>query len=277
MKISADKILHNPNLSIGLFLLALVLILSFFLPQILKTNPNQQNLEKIYEAPSPGHLLGTDNLGRDIFARLIHGSQMSLKISLASSLLTLIIGLFFGVVSGASPRGIDHLLMRFTDLMMGFPKYFLLIMVLGFDQFSLIRIILVLSLFSWMETAKMVRGETRQIHTSLFVKAAFCQGLSRGKIFWLHLLPNLVPVLISAFVLQISTIFLVESGISFIGLGVRSPDISLGTILNQARYYPMGNYRLIFLSGFFILLNVSAFSFLGDGLMAIFRKEKNHP
>jgi len=274
MKQIINEIWQNRNFKLGLILLLLVIIFSAILPNILPGDPNFQNMEKCYTKPTSQHICGTDNLGRDIFLRLIHGSGLSLKISLTTSLFSVLIGLTIGFISGSSPKSIDYILMRMTDLFFGFPKYFLFILVLGFGEFSLLKLIIVLSIFSWMETAKMVRSETHYINSSLFVKSAICQGLSKSNLFFIHYLPNLAGILISSYTLQVSTIILVESGISFIGLGVQSPNISLGTILNQARYFPYDNYTLIIFSGLFILLNVSTFHFLGDGLKATTNKEK---
>jgi len=237
-------------------------------------SPNALDLENSFQPPDFSHPFGTDNLGRDNFLRILHGSGYTLLISISASLIAIFLGLMIGTVSGISGSKTSWFIMRITDIFIAFPKYFIFILALGVSDFSTGNIILILSVFSWMETAKIINNEIKQIKTTLFYQSALCQGISLWKIFYYHLLPNLFGIIISGFTLLTATMIILESGISFIGLGVQAPKISLGIILNQARYSPIENFPLIMFTGLFIVTNVAAFNLLGDGLKKVFDQEK---
>lgn len=258
----------------GLLLLGIVIVIAFILPAIFKPDPNLQNLDLIFAPASRQHILGTDNLGRDNFLKIINGAKLSLIISLGSSIIAIVLALFMGALSGLSNKKADWFFMRLIDLFMAFPKYFILIFLLGFSNFTLGKTILVMALFSWMETAKLIRNEIKQIKTSLYYKTALCQGLSNLKLLYYYLLPEVAGITLSSFSLLTGSMILLESGLSFIGLGVQPPFISLGNILNQARYNPSDNFLLLFSTGVVIILIVISFNLIGNGIKFFYRKEK---
>ena len=274
MIILFKKLWNNPTSRIGVMLLLLVIFFSFVIPVILQTDPNLQVLEQAFHKPNFEHLFGTDNFGRDVFLRIIHGSRLSLIISLSATSLAVFIGIVVGIIAGIASLRIQSFLMRITDLFMAFPKYFIFILLLGFSNFSILKIVLVFAFFSWMEIAKIICGEINFLKTTIYYKTAKCHGLSIITIIFYHILPNLTGAILSGFSLMTASMIILESGVSFIGLGVQSPGISLGIILNQARYFPVDNLSLILFSGLFIVLDVAAFHMLGDGLKSVLDKEK---
>ncbi len=240
----------------------------------MKIDPTHQDLSNTFDSVSFRHLLGTDNLGRDNFVRLLTATRQSLLISLSASLFSIFIGLIIGVTSGLSNTKTDFLWMRFSDIFLAFPKFFVFILMLGFTNFSFLRFIFVLAILSWMEPAKIIRTEIKTIKGSLYYQAALCQGIHPFRIFHTILLPNIISIVSAAFALQTSSMVIIESGLSFLGLGVQAPQISLGTLLNQARTYPINNYSLILQTGFFMLITVMAFHLLGDGLKDVINKAR---
>lgn len=274
MKNFLNNIWQNRSCRIGLILFGFVIFISFVLPQLFHQDPNLQNLDAVFRPSSANHLLGTDNLGRDNFLRIINGAKLSMVISLSASTLAIILSIFIGVISSIFWYKTQWFFARIIDLFMAFPKYFILIFLLGFSDFGIGKTILVMATFSWMEVAKLIRSEIQQATATLYYKAAVCQGLSKIKLFYYHLLPGLIGIIISSFSLLTGSMISLESGLSFVGLGVQPPFVSLGNILNQARYNPEQNFILLFATGVVLILIVTSFNLIGDGVKDIFHKEK---
>ncbi len=274
MKTIYTEILRNKHSRTGGIILTVLLFLCLILPLFLNMDPLGQDLSNTLDSISLKHLLGTDSLGRDNFIRLLTATRQSLLISLIAALFSVLIGLMIGVASGLSGTKTDFAVMRFSDIFLAFPKFFVFILMLGFTEFSFARFIFVLAILSWMEPAKIIRSEIKAIKGSLYYQAAICQGLHPFKIFRSLLLPNIIGIVTASFALQTSSMIIIESGLSFLGLGVQPPQISLGTLLNQARSYPINNYSLILQTGFFIVITVLAFHLLGDGLRDVISKER---
>jgi peptide/nickel transport system permease protein len=232
------------------------------------------------QAPSAEHPFGTDAIGRDVLARTIYGGQISLIIGLAAVGVALVVGVTVGAVSGYYGGWIDGLLMRFTEALLCIPQLFLLIVaakylgsqIPNFDLFgrsfsgSVIVIILIIGLDSWMYLARIVRSQVLSIKEQEYVTAARCTGTSNTAIIVAHILPNtLAPIIVNA-TLGVANAILTEAYISFLGLGVHPPTATWGNMLENANRYLETAPWLWFFPGLMILLMVLAINFVGDGL-----------
>ncbi len=213
-----------------------------------------------------GFLLGTDELGRDTLSRLLYGGRVSLAVGLVAMLTTIVSGLLIGLTAGYYGGWIDDLLMRFVDTMLCFPQVFLLLVVAAFVPPTLISISLIIGLTSWMEVARIVRGEMLYLKEQDFVQAARALGAGGARIMFRELLPNAIaPVLVAA-TLKVATAVLMESYISYLGYGIQPPLASWGNMLTNAQGYFDTVPYLAILPGALITLAVMSFNFLGDGL-----------
>jgi len=228
--------------------------------------PDSQDLSQTLQPPSWGHLLGTDFYGRDLLTRLIYGGRITLGISLIATILAITIGTIIGLLCGYFGGLIDLLCMRFIDILLGFPRIFIILLIIGLGYSSLALVVLVMALFSWMEIARIVRANVWVVREQLYVKSAQALGLSRSRIIFRHILPNVSgPIIVSA-VLLISSLILLESGLSFLGLGAQPPTASWGTILNEGRIDPLGTWWISLFSGILIIISVIGFNLIGDGI-----------
>ena len=231
------------------------------------------------EPPSSAHPLGTDDLGRDVLARLIQGGRVSLAVGLAGALLAAAIGTGIGLVAGYLGGIVDALLMRLTDLVISLPLLPLLIVLAAVDLGKLglpaqgelagvVRIVVLMALFGWTTTARLVRASVLSLRTREFVRAAQAMGAGPGRILVRHILPNAAGPLIVATTLSIGNVILVESVLSFLGLGVQPPVASWGNMLTGAQELLFEAPRLALWPGALIFLSVLAFNLLGDGLQS---------
>ncbi len=211
-------------------------------------------------------MLGTDELGRDTFSRLLFGGQVSLAVGLVAMVTTVLTGTIIGIVAGYRGGLADTLLMRFVDTMLCFPQVFLLLVVAAFVTPSLLSISLIIGLTSWMEVARIVRAEIMRLKAQDFVQAAQALGATSTRIMLRELAPNIMaPVLVAA-TLKVATAVLMESYISYLGYGVQPPLASWGNMLTNAQGYFDTVPWLAILPGVMITLTVMSFNFLGDGL-----------
>lgn len=218
------------------------------------------------------YLLGTDELGRDVFARMLQGSFVSLSIGLFAVGISLVVGISFGGLAGfygdkkIGIISVDTLIMRFTDVMLAFPTFFLILTVVALLPPSIYNIMAVIGLTSWMGTARFVRAEFLSLRDADFVVAAKALGASEMRIIFRHMVPNAVaPVFVSA-TLGVASAILAESALSFLGFGVRPPYATWGNILSDGRSYIFDAPWLFFVPGFAILVVVLAFNLVGEGL-----------
>lgn len=218
------------------------------------------------------YLFGTDDLGRDVFARMLQGSFVSLSVGFIAVGIATLIGVTLGGIAGyfsdlrVGPFTLDGLIMRFTDLMLCFPTFFLILTVVALLPASIYNIMIVIGVTSWMTTARFVRAEVLSLRSRDFVQAAKGAGLPEWRIIAVHVLPNaLAPVLVSA-TIGVATAILVESALSFLGFGVQPPFATWGNILADGRNYIFDAPWLFFVPGLAILVVVLAFNLVGDGL-----------
>ncbi len=229
-------------------------------------SPTEYNLEESLQPPSVKHLCGTDDRGRDVLARLIHGSRISLSVGFVAMGISVIIGIIIGSIAGYYGGWIDILLSRFIEIIDCFPSIILILAVLAFLPPSIYNIMIVIGLFSWTGIARLVRGEFLKIKVQDYVTAAKALGLSDFRIIFLHILPNaLAPVLVST-TFGIAGAILLESALSFLGFGVPPPYASWGVVLSQARDYVDFAWWLTLFPGLLIFLTVLAYNLAGEGL-----------
>ena len=272
------------RLAVGSLLILLVLgLLALGAPlveNLLGLNSEAANLFQRNQPPSLEHPLGTDEIGRDLLARLLQGGRVSLAIAVVAALASAVIGTTIGAVAGYYGGRLDALLMRFTDGVISLPLLPLLIVLAAIDlsklgippsvtqseEVNLYRIILIISLFGWTTVARLVRAETMTLKQREFVRAAVAQGATAGRIMRVHILPNAISPIIVATTLSVGNIILFESVLSFLGLGIQPPIASWGNMLTNAQELIWSTPQLAIWPGLLIFVTVIAFNLLGDGL-----------
>ena len=261
-----QNIARNKLALTGLILLVPMFLCAFLAPMIAPHNPVEPDLKNVLAGPSFSHPFGTDILGRDVLARVIYGSRVSLLVGFVSVGIATLIGLVLGALSGYYGGVVDEVIMRFVDLMMCFPTFFLILAVIAFLEPSIWNIMVVIGLTSWMGISRLVRAEFLSIKSKEFVMAAKAQGLSNRKIIFSHILPNaLAPVYVVA-TLGVGGAILTESALSFLGIGVQPPTASWGNILAQAKDNIEIAWWLSLYPGIAIFLTVMGYNLLGEGL-----------
>lgn len=261
--------LGNKIALFGTIWLLLVFALVLFGPVLGLPDPNDIDLRNTFAPPGPEHWLGTDENGRDVFARLVAGGRVSLAVGFASALITVIIASVIGVVAGYYGGVVDQLIMRLTDGFMAIPTFFLLLIVVAIWGSSVTILVLALALTRWMGVARIVRSEVLRFKEMEFVTAARATGVSQGRLMLRHLLPQAAPSLIVATSLQVGVVMLVEAALSFLGLGILPPLASWGNMLTGAQHYMWLEPRLAVYPGLMILLAVLSFNAIGDLLRDI--------
>jgi peptide/nickel transport system permease protein len=219
------------------------------------------------QAPLLGrYLLGTDDLGRDVFARMLQGAFVSLSIGFVAVSIELAIGVLLGGLAGFYGGRVDALIMRLTDVMLCFPTFFLILTVVALLPPSIFNIMIVIGVTSWMGTCRFVRAELLALREQDFVRAAKTLGLSDARIIFRHMVPNAIaPVLVSA-TIAVASAILTESALSYLGFGVQPPDASWGNILSDGRTFLFDAPWLFVIPGVAILVVVLAFNLVGEGL-----------
>ncbi|MDR2574015.1 MAG: ABC transporter permease [Desulfovibrio sp.] len=228
--------------------------------------PFALHLEHILEPPSSQFWLGTDRLGRDVFSRMLYGGRVSLWVGFVAVGISVSIGTALGLISGYFRHWVDEAVMRAVDIMLCFPSFFLILAVIAFLEPDMTNIMIVIGLTSWMGVARLVRAETLSLREREFVDAARLAGVSSWRILLLHILPNaLAPVLISA-TLGVAGAILVESSLSFLGLGVQPPTASWGNMLMEGKAVIEIAPWLSVYPGLAILITVLGYNLLGESL-----------
>ncbi len=225
------------------------------------TDPAQRLL-----GPTPAHPLGTDEIGRDVLSRLLHGSRVTLLVGLAAMAAAVLIGVLVGALAGFNGGWIDLLLMRFTDAMLAVPAFFFILVVITVLGANVVTLILVIGGLSWMPVARVVYGETLRWKAADFVLAARSLGVPGPRLLVRHILPQAIPSLIVSATLGVAFAILTESALSYLGLGVQPPLPSWGNMLQRAQQYVFTAPALALYPGLAITIVVLAFNFLGDGL-----------
>lgn len=217
------------------YILGILVLAIFFMPFFYTISPYELDPSRILQAPSFEHIMGTDRLGRDILARILNGGQTSLIIGFLSAAISSIIGLFIGINAGYFKGNIDKSITIIIDLFLTFPTFFLLLALVSYIQASSLVLIIVISITGWMGMARMIRSESFSISTKPYIKVLKLANVSNMKIIFKYFAPLLAPIFLISFTFGVGGAILAESGLSFLGLGVNSPEMSWGSLLSDGK------------------------------------------
>jgi len=261
-----DIFLKNKLALSGFIVVAFFFGVSFFAPIIATHDPTEINVKIVLAPPSADHLFGTDELGRDVFSRMVWGSRISLKVGFVAVGIAIFIGTFFGAISGYYGGVLDAIVMRFVDIMLCFPSFFLILAVIALLEPSIWNIMIVIGVTGWMGVARLVRAEFITLKERDFVTAARALGAKDSRIIFGHILPNAMgPILVSA-TLGVAGAILTESALSFLGIGVQPPTPSWGNILTAGKDALDVAWWLSLYPGIAILVTVLGYNLLGEGI-----------
>lgn len=259
---------RDKKATVGLAILLLLMISAVAAPQISPYDPNAQDFEFL-ESPSLSHWLGTDDLGRDLFARILYGARVSILVGLSTVLLAALAGVLMGLVAGYYGGWLDTLIMRYIDLQWAFPNFIIAVYLVAVFGTGLSNVIVAITLAFLDDFARIVRGMVLSIREEEYIAAAEAMGASNRRILFRHILPNTTaPVIVQATV-SVSYAILAEAGLSFLGLGVKSSTPTWGLILSDARTFFSRAWWLAVFPGLAITITVLSINFFGDALRDI--------
>jgi peptide/nickel transport system permease protein len=267
LKVVSTRFFQHKLAVIGLVIITLFVLMAIFAPVIAPQDPLEVGYE--FEAkPSSEHLLGTDQVGRDVLSRLIYASRISLAVGLGAVSIYVVIGTILGAIAGYMGKWADMLIMRITDVFMSFPFLMVILVLVSVMGPSLFNIILVLGILGWPPIARLVRGSVLSLKEMDYVKAGVALGYTAPKILLHHILPNaLAPILVNA-TFGIASAIIMEASLSFLGMGVQPPTASWGNMLTEAQSLTVLAEQpwLWIPPGLMIILAVISINFMGDGL-----------
>jgi len=251
--------------AVGGFCMVVILIaVAVLAPHISPSGPFEL-AHAPFQPPNASHWMGTDNMGRDVFSGVVHGAQISMTIGILAAFTSVVIGLFFGAVSGFSGGKIDSLMMRTTDTFMIIPGFFLAVLVVAFFGAKIWNVILIIGFLSWPSIARLVRAEFMKIKNVEFVDAARILGLGKMHLIFYEILPNAAAPAVVVGTLQVGRAILVEAALSFVGLG--DPNVmSWGYMLRNAQTYLRNAWWMAVFPGLAVLITVASVNLLGDGI-----------
>ena len=250
----------------GSGIVLLLFIVSALAPLLAPYDPGQIDLKNVLVSPSWNNLFGTDQLGRDVLSRMIWGARISLKVGFAATGLAIIIGVILGATAGYYGGWVDAVIMRFVDIMLCFPTFFLILAVIAFLEPSIWNIMIIIGLTGWMGVTRLVRADFISLRERDFVKAAKTIGASDLRIIFIHILPNAMASILVAATLGIAGAILIESALSFLGIGVQPPTPSWGNILTSGYTNIDIAWWLSLYPGLAILITVVGYNLLGEGI-----------
>ncbi|WP_158734574.1 ABC transporter permease [Alteribacillus sp. YIM 98480] len=274
-------LLQSKTGTVGLFIVLSVFLVAVFAPWIAPHNPAENNLASMLQPPfwmdggSTDHILGTDNLGRDIFSRIVYGAQVSLLVGITAVLIAGAIGLVAGIVAGYYGGFIDNVIMRFVDAFLAIPSILMTLVILGIVGPGMLTLILVLGITNWVNYARIVRGEVLSVKERDFVKAANMMGVNDKTIMYRHLAPNIFSSFIVISTLSVATTIISEAALSFLGMGIQPPQISWGGMLSTGRDYLADSWWVATFPGIAITITTLGIIFLGDWLRDVLDPKTN--
>jgi len=277
-QLALKRFLKNKLAIVGIVVLLLVMLAALFAPLLTDHDPTKGDLLIVEQAPSSEHILGTDASGRDNFSRLLYGARVSLMIGLSSMLFTLTIGLILGTLSGYYGGKVDNAIMRLADLFLALPFLVLALTIIALiEQVTIMILVCVIAITAWPNLTRIVRGTFLSLREQEFVLGARAIGASDPRIIFKHFIPNAMgPIIVNA-TLMMATMIILESGLSFIGMGIPQPTPTWGNMISEAqnirilRYHPEAWIP----PGVGILVTVLAINFIGDGLRDAFDPKSN--
>ena len=264
------RVLREPLGALGLVLVVFVLISAIGADWLSPFEPNKIDIRAKLQPPSAEHFLGTDQLGRDIFSRVLVGGQIALKVSLVSIGLALIIGLTLGLIAGYGPRWLDNSLMLLFDSVRSFPTVMFALAVVTLFGPSLTTVMIVVIITQIPIYGRMVRSQTLALRDAEFILAERAMGAGFFRIIGMHILPNVIGPLLILASMDIPFVITIEAGLSFLGMGVRPPTPSWGTILNDGYSYIYNTPWPVIAGGIPVILTTLGFTFLGESLRDVF-------
>ncbi|MFN8496757.1 MAG: ABC transporter permease [Anaerolineae bacterium] len=228
---------------------------------------SDQSLLNAFKPPlSPGYILGADELGRDVFTRIVYGARVSLSVAGLTVLIALTIGTLIGLLAGFYGGVADNVLMRFVDIVIALPGLFILILIATFFSPNVLVLSIVIASLSWTGISRLVRGEVMSVKGRDYVDAARAVGASNTRILWRHVLPNVINVMIVWASLTVGAIILTEAALSYLSFGIQPPVPSWGNMLSNSQQYIYRSVSLVIIPGFFIFITVLAVNLMGNGL-----------
>jgi ABC-type dipeptide/oligopeptide/nickel transport system permease subunit len=251
---------------VGLVIIAVLCFAAIFAPVFAPHSPYDQDLYRVLAPPSWVHWLGTDNLGRDLFSRILYGARVSLFVGIVSALLSAVLGVFVGLIAGFKGGAVDAAIMRITDAFLCFPPLIFILAMAAALGPGLQNVMLSFAIFGWTGFARITRGQVLSVRELPFIEAARSVGVAPLRIMLRHILPNILAPVLVAITITIGTAILVESGVSFLGLGVQPPTASWGKELRVGFTYLDVAPLFSIAPGLMISLAIIAFNFVGDGL-----------
>ena len=256
---------------VGIVIVVLFLIISF-LPQLFTSyDPIAIDATTRLKAPSAAHLFGTDNFGRDVFARVLYGAKLDLFMGVLGTLIPFVIGVTLGLIAGYYGGFVDSLLMRIIDVLMALPFTILVIVIMTILGQGLQNVYIALWVVGWMAYARLVRGEVLVLKNSEFIQSAVISGYSDARVLMRHLLPNVISAAVVFAASDVVLCMLTGASMSYLGMGVQLPTPEWGAILNEGRGYISRAWWITFFPGLFMAITGVGFSLLGDGLTDFLR------
>jgi peptide/nickel transport system permease protein len=270
---SADalrRVLRDPLGALGTALVALFVLSAVLAPWIAPYEPNALDVPARLQGPSFTHLLGTDNLGRDVFSRVLYGGRIALVVALTAVGLSLAGGIVLGLIAGYGPRWLDNLLLLLFDSVRAFPVVMFALAVITLVGPSLQTVILVVVVTSVPQYARIIRTQTLSLRHTEFILAERSLGAGAPRVLLVHILPNVIGPLVILASMEIPVVITIEAGLSFLGLGVRPPTPSWGNILNDGYAFIRNTPWLVIAGGIPVVLTTLGFTFLGETLRDVF-------
>lgn len=263
---SWQRLRRHPLALVALGVLGAVVLLALLVPLVSPFDYATPNWDAIYQAPGGLHLFGTDALGRDLLVRVMWGCRISLLVGVAASFVSVLIGVLWGATAGYAGGTTDSLMMRFVDILYTVPFIPLVIVLTVLFGRNFLLVFVAIGAVSWLDIARIVRGQTLSLKNREFIEAARALGLRTPTMIFRHLVPNLLGVVIIYATLTVPTVILFEAFLSFLGLGVHAPLASLGTLVSDGANHLQSHPYLLTLPALFLTLIICCFSYLGDGL-----------
>jgi peptide/nickel transport system permease protein len=270
--LASRRFKENKLAVISLYVICSFYLIAVLAPFLAPHDPSaiENVLETRYQSPSWEHPFGTDEFGRDLYSRALYGARVSLSVGLLAVLIAITIGTLYGSVAGYFGGFIDNIMMRFVDVFIAFPTFFLLLMLVGVFEASIVAMILILGLISWPGTARFIRGEVLSLKEKQFTEAARAIGLPHRTIILRHLIPNgISPVLVSA-AMMVSFMIYSEAGLSFLGIGIRPPTPTWGNMMSSGKDALLVAWWVALFPGGILAATMLSFNLLADGLRDAF-------